>query len=299
VQEIVDVPFADAPRAVRTLHRLAGAMNFLLRNDPGLHARAPLLSVRPLAWRHHVPRHGRFAADSRMVLTPAVEIDDWRSYLALLWDGGPMFLVGTKSDGMAWVPEHPTFMEFLRGAARGWDGRLLDGTAARVFPETSHAAASDWSYMGYARIRWKWRADGPAPADIVEAWDRGRIEDLLQRSLVKVVVENRCNATQPEGEEMVSVALVAGLLANLNDAARFTASAPHAFWRQLLDASIRLPLRSVVEGRSVPELAAEMIAIARAGLVARGEPDPDRWLAPLRRRIDEGASPSERRLRQA
>jgi hypothetical protein len=64
----------------------------------------------------------------------------------------------------------------------------------------------------------------------------------------------------------------------------------------LLDASTSLPLRSVVEQRSVPELVTEMISIARRGLAARGEAAAQRWLEPLSQRVEDGASPSERRL---
>jgi gamma-glutamylcysteine synthetase len=300
VQEIVDVPFADAPRAVAVLHRLAGLMNFVLRNDPGLHARSNRrLSVRPLAWRSHVAREGRFAGDAQRVLVPAREIEGWRGYLELLWTGSPMFLAGTKDRGQAWLTGHPTFLEFLRGHARAWDARLLDGSPVRVVPDATHVAATDWSYMGFARIRWRWRPSPPSPAEIVAAWDAGQIEALLERSLEKVVVENRGNSTQPEGDEMVSVALVAGLLANLNETSAFAGTAPHAFWLRLLDESTRRPLRSSVLGRDVPTLVTQMIDIARRGLRMRGEADVDRWLGPLSQRVADGASPSERRLGDA
>jgi gamma-glutamylcysteine synthetase len=300
VQEIVDVPFADAPRAAAVLHRLAGLMNFVLRNDPGLHARNDRrLSVRPLAWRSHVAREGRFAGDAHRVLVPAREIEGWRDYLELLWTSSPMFLAGTKDHGQAWLTGHPTFLEFLRGHARAWDARLLDGSPLRVVPEPAHVAVTDWSYMGFARIRWRWRPNPPSPAEIVAAWDEGQIEALLERSLEKVVVENRCNSTQPEGDEMVSVALVAGLLANLNETSAFAGTAPYAFWLRLLDESTRRPLRSTVLGRDVPSLVTQMIDIARRGLRMRGEADVDRWLDPLAQRVADGASPSERRLAAA
>ena len=300
VQEIVDVSFEDAPRAVRLLHRLTGLMNFVLRNDPGIHEPSEgLFSVRSLAWRDHVPHAGPFAADARKVVIPGTEIGGWQDYLSLLWDAGPMFLVGTKNQGQAWIPEHPTFLDFLKRAPQGgWAGRLLDGSPTRVVPDPSHVAATDWSYMGFARIRWKWRPNPPRVADIAEAWDRGGIEELMARSLEKVVVENRGSSTQPPGEDLVSLALVAGLLANLDEATELTASSPYSFWTRLLDESTRLPLESVVLGRSVTDHAIEMIAIARRGLVRRGEPTPDEWLAPLEQRIEDGASPSERRLRE-
>jgi gamma-glutamylcysteine synthetase len=311
VQELVDVSFEDAPRAVRLLHRLTGLMNFVLRNDPGIHGpglrsssfgeagNEGRLSVRSLAWRSHVPRTGPFAGDSRKVVIPETEIDGWRNYLSLLWESAPMFLAGTKNQGQAFVPERPTFLEFLKRAPReGWAGRLLDGSPTRVVPEHAHVAATDWSYMGFARIRWKWRPQPPSVAEIADAWDRGSIEDLLARSLEKVVVENRGTSTQPPGEDLVSLALVTGLLANLDEATELSRSSPYSFWLRLLDESTRLPLRSAVLGRSVPDLAGEMIAIARRGLVSRGEPAPDAWLAPLLQRIEDGASPAERRLQE-
>ena len=152
--------------------------------------------------------------------------------------------------------------------------------------------------MGFARIRWKWRPQPPAVAEIVDAWDRGGIEELLARSLEKVVVENRGTSTQPPGDDLVSLALVAGLLANMDEATELSRSSPYSFWVRLLDESTRLPLNSDVLGRSVPDLATEMIAIARQGLVRRGESDPDRWLAPLLQRIEDGVSPAERRLQE-
>jgi hypothetical protein len=311
VQEIVDVSFEDAPRAVRLLHRLTGLMNFLLRNDPGIHGPGlrsssygeagseGRLSVRSLAWRSHVPHSGPFAGDSRRVVIPKTEIGGWPDYLSLLWDSSPMFLAGTKNHGLAWVPERPTFLEFLTRAPRdGWAGRLLDGSPTRVVPDPSHVAATDWSYMGFARIRWKWRPQPPSVAEIADAWDRGGIEELMARSLEKVVIENRGTSTQPHGEDLVSLALVAGLLANLDEATELTQSSPYSFWVRLLEESTRLPLNSVVLGRSVPDLLMETIAIARRGLVRRGEPTPDVWLAPLLQRLEDGASPAERRLRE-
>jgi gamma-glutamylcysteine synthetase len=96
----------------------------------------------------------------------------------------------------------------------------------------------------------------------------------------------------------VSLALVAGLLANLDEATELSQSSEYPFWVRLLDESTQLPLRSVVLGRNVADLAKEMIGIAREGLVRRGELSADTWLAPLLERIEDGASPSERRLQE-
>jgi hypothetical protein len=208
-----------------------------------------------------------------------------------------MFLVGTKNHGQAYIPEHPTFLEFLSRAPRGrWNGRLLDGSPTLVVPDIAHVVATDWSYMGFARIRWKWRPDPPSVEEIAHAWAIGEIETLLRRSLEKVVIEHRGTSTQPPGESLVSLALVAGLLANLDEAKELAMTSEYAFWRGLLDASTRQPLRSSVLGRSVPDLAKEMIAIARRGLIRRGERAPDQWLAPLLQRIEDGRSPAEQRI---
>ena len=137
VQEVVDVSFDDAPRAVRMLHRLAGLMNFVLRNDPDLWgSRGGGLSVRARAWRDHVPETARFPADRGRVGLPIQEVTSWRDYLALLWEAAPMLLVGTKSNGAAWVPEHPSFLRFLTEApAGGWPARTLAGEGVRIVPE--------------------------------------------------------------------------------------------------------------------------------------------------------------------
>ncbi len=87
-----------------------------------------------------------------------------------------MLLAGTKNNGQAWMPERPTFLEFLQRAPRdGWAGRLLDGSPTRVVPDPSHVAATDWTYMGFARIRWKWRPQPPSVAEIAGAWEGGGI----------------------------------------------------------------------------------------------------------------------------
>ncbi len=297
VQEIVDVPFSDAPRATRVLHRLSGLLNFLLRNDPDLSgAYGGRLSVRPLAWRDHVPEDSRFAADASRVGIPRREVLGWRDYAALLWDSAPMFLIGTKGKGLAWVPEHPTLLRFLRDAPPGgWPARTLDGAETHVVPELAHVAASDWTYFGPARIRWKWREGAEAGA-LVEAWDRGEIEEYLESSLEKVVIENRSSSAQPPGEELVSVALVAGLLADLGEAEALALGEPLAFWTELLEASTVLPFDTDVRGRSVPALSRELVGAARRGLALRGEGDAAAALDVLDRRIDAKRSPAEELL---
>jgi len=299
VQEVVDVAFDDAPRAVRVLHRLAGLMNFLLRNDPDLRCeRGGRVSVRARAWREHVPDGARFPADRARVVLPAQEITSWRDYLALLWEAAPMLLVGTKSGGAAWIRDHPTFLGFLTDApAGGWPARTLAGDDVRVVPELAHVEKSDWTYMGFARIRWRFRESEDGLPRLLEAWRANRIEDFLRAHVAKLVVENRCNSAQPPGEALVSVALVAGLLAHLEEAEALALSEPYDFWLTLLDASATEPLGACVAGRPVPELARRMLEVAREGLARRGEASPREALAPLERRLAERRSPAEELLR--
>jgi gamma-glutamylcysteine synthetase len=299
-QEVVDVSFDDAPRAVRMLHRLAGLMNFVLRNDPDLREEyGGKLSVRPQAWMDHVPRSGAFAADAVKVGIPEREIRTWRDYLSLLWEDSPMFLVGTKDHGAAWVPQHPTFIRFLEEAPRdGWAALTLGGDEIRVVPGPRHIEQTDWTYMGFARIRWKWRRRPDGVAGLLAAWRDDDIEAFLASHLEKVVVENRCNSTQPPAHALVSLALVAGLLANLNDALELALGEPYSFWASVLEASTTEPLQTAVVGRPISGLAREMVDIAREGLKRRGEEDADSVLSELDRRLDEGTTPAEELLRE-
>ena len=175
-----------------------------------------------------------------------------------------MFLAGTKNHGQAWVPERPTFLEFLTRAPRdGWAGRLLDGSATRVVPDPSHVAATDWSYMGFARIRWKWRPQPPSIAEIVEAWDRGGIEDLMARSLRRW--SSRTAAPRRSRRETNSSRWpwCPGCSANLDEAIAFSQSSPYSFWVRLLDESTRLPLSPSCSDAACRSLLKETIAIAQ------------------------------------
>ena len=299
-QEIVDVTFVDAPRAIRMLHRLAGLMNFVLRNDPDLLGDyGGRLSVRPLAWTDHVPRSGPFAADATKVGVPAREIAGWRDYLSLLWEESPMFLVGAKDHGAAYLPRPPTFIQFLRDAPHdGWPARTLTGEDTRVLPQLAHVEQTDWTYLGFARIRWKWRATSATVEGLLESWRRGAIEEFLAAHLEKILIENRCNSTQPPADGLVSLALVAGLLANLDEALDFALREPYSFWLSVLAASMTEPLETTVASRSIPGYARDMVDVARRGLHGRGDEDGLSLLARLYERIEERSSPSERLLRE-
>jgi len=299
VQEVVDVELADAVRVMRLLHRLAGLMNFLLRNDPDLDGQyGGALSIRPQAWRDHVPHSGLFAADAERVYIPGREFSSWRDYLSLLWEQGAMFLIGTKDKGLAYVPQHPTFMRFLKETPDGgWPAKTLAGEEIRVVPEFAHVTQTDWTYMGMARIRWKWRDSSIEIGAFLDAWQRDDIEAFLAANLEKVVVENRCNSTQPPGENLASLALVTGLITNLDQALELAMREPYSFWALVLEASMTAPFDSTVADRPILVLAREMVDVAREGLRVRGEVEAERALSSLYARIDDRCSYSERLLR--
>ncbi len=108
--------------------------------------------------------------------------------------------------------------------------------------------------MGFARIRWKWREVPDGVRSFLDAWQRGEIEGFLRANVLKVVIENRCNSAQPPGETLVSLALVAGLLANLDEAQQLALAEPYSFWLSVLDASMTEPVDACVDGRSIAEL---------------------------------------------
>jgi hypothetical protein len=246
-----------------------------------------------------VPQTGVYAGDAFRVGIPRREIDGWRDYMAILWEAGPMFLIGTKGDGFIYIPEHPTLLQFLRNAPRGgWKARTVSGIETRVVPEPEHVAQSDWTYLGAARIRWKWRNGGPDLDELLRAWDQREIESFLAAELEKVVIENRGNSAQPPGDELASIGLVAGLLANLDEAEEFALRESYSFWVETLEASTELPFDSRVGVHSVPALLREMLDIARRGLVLRKEPDVDAALSALEKRLEERCSPAEKLIRE-
>ena len=206
-----------------------------------------------------------------------------------------MFLVGTKNRGAAYLPEHPTFLRFLQDApADGWPARTLAGDEIRVFPEPAQIEKTDWTYMGFARLRWKWRSDADGVRIFLDAWQRGEIEGFLRANVLKLVIENRASSAQPPGETLVSLALVAGLLANLEEALQLALSEPYSFWLSVLEASMTGAVDSCVDGRSIPGYAQRMLEVARRGLERRGEEGPEELLAPLYRRLLQRCSPAAR-----
>ena len=295
-QEIIDVTVSDAIRVLRVMHRLAGLSLFLFRNDPDLHdayPRAPY-SIRPSAWRTHIPQGGYFAKDALKVWLPPTEIVSWEQYLALLWDTNPMFLLGTKNSGLVYVPTHPTFWEYLTNTPKGgWLARTLAGNAeTHLYPEFAHVLQTDWTYMGFARLRWKWKSPLPDIGDLIDARVNGMLDDFLTAHLEKIVLEHRANTAPMQGQEMTSLAFVTGLVSNLEDAERFTSRYPYEFWLRIACAAESQPLRGSIDKTSLTALLQEILEVSHVGLKARGFSEEE-YLSPLYERVEKRTSSSE------
>jgi gamma-glutamylcysteine synthetase len=154
--------------------------------------------------------------------------------------------------------------------------------------------------MGLARLRWKWRpGDAASLEGLKTAYRAGgdALRGFLKENLRKVVLENRSAAAAPPGEELASLALVAGLMANLPAALEFARRKPYGFWLEIALAAEMQPMDSRVEGTCIAALLEEMVWIAEIGLKKRGMAHEELgYLAPLKRRLHYRLSPSERAL---
>lgn len=294
-QEIIDVAISDAICVLRVMHRLAGLNLFLFRNDPDLHGTHPHApySIRPSAWKTHVPQKGYFTMDALKVWLPPTEIVSWEQYLALLWDANPMFLLGTKNSGLAYVPAHPTFWTYLTDTPKGgWLAKtLMDNKELRLYPEFAHVLQTDWTYMGFARLRWKWRYPLPDIDDLIDARAEDRLDDFLAVHTEKIVLEHRANAAPMPGQEMASLAFVTGLVSNLEAAKRFAFRYPYEFWLRI---AYEAESHSLLNEKSLTVLLLlrEVLEISHDGLRARGFGEEE-YLSPLYERVDKGKSSSE------
>ena len=296
-QEVIDVPFEKSIRVLNFMYRIAGVILFLFRNDPDFTGQyGGRLSIRPEAWKRHVPYFGHFKNDRYKVCLPSNQITSWNEYLALLWENNPMFVLGTKNSGLVFIKDHPSFWEFITKApAGGWETESIEtGQRAFLQPEFNHLVQTDWTYMGFARLRWLWK-DNVSLSDLISARQNGKIDEFFSENLKKVLIENRSTATQPPGEELSSLAFVVGLLAEFEKSEKLANSRPYSFWLALAHEAEFAPLRSTFDGVYVPALVRAFLEIALEGLASRNL-DEKIFLLPLFQRLVDGLSPSERSL---
>lgn len=297
-QEIVDIQFDDALRVLRLMHRLSGLFLFLFRNDPDYYGIAKgRLSIRPHAWKIHVPKNGMFSVDRCKVWLPEQEICSWDDYLAYLWEKPPMFILGTKSKGLIYVPEHPSFWDFLVNQPQdGWIAKAIDtGEEILIRPDASHVAQTDWTYMGFARLRWKWQEAAPDIKLLIKAKTNGEIESFLKANLEKLMIENRSNAVGPQNEEFASLAFISGLIENLDKAWDFAMEKPYSHWLMVAESAEWQPMKSKVNGSKILTMLSQLLSLAEEGLKLRGHGE-EKYLAPLFGRVERGMSVSEEML---
>lgn len=299
LQEVINIPVAKAPAIVSVMHRLAGLMLFLFRNDPAfVKDGAGLLSVRPQAWRDHITARSRFQSDAAKMYLPAKKIEDWESYLRLLWSQNPMFLLGTKDSGLVYVPEHPSFEQFMTAPPKGgWEARRLDtGEATRIEPTMSYISQTDWTYMGFARLRIFWNEHVSLP-EVTAAFAKGGayLESFMASATDRVLLENRSSASPLPGEELCSLAFVTGIVENFEEAEQFAESISYESWLEWARTGETLPLAHSSTGDLLPTMLSTILRIAEAGLAQRGFTEEE-YLAPLWRKVHDRFSSSERLL---
>lgn len=291
MQEVVDVPVSKAPSVVSVMHRLAGVFLFINRNDHDLSITEwPLRSIRPRAWRNQMPTFGEFFGDQQKVGIPHHPVENWKNYLHFLWNFNRMFLLGTKSNGLVYVPQHPYFSHFI-SSDQEWLARRLDTREEIcIKPEMSHVKQTDWTYMGFTRLRLFWK-DGVNLSDVATAYksNDATLEGFLSSSLEKVLLENRSSASPPPGEEMCSLALIVGLIENFDAVKRFADARPYEFWLKFASQAEGHPLIMGDKDR----ILSEVVSLSRTGLLKRGLGE-EIYIEPIVRRLKEKKSSSER-----
>lgn len=273
IQEIVDVPKQDVFDALRVLLRLNGIMIFLFRNAPDIFgADEGLLSVRPKKWLDSMKSDNpHFKNDVFKCNIPQKEFTGWQDYFDLLLKQFPMFLMGTKKQGLFYIPEHPCFWEFLTNAPKdGWKAKDFNGNKIEIFPEIPHFDCLDWTYFGLTRPRWLLKPEADLD-EIITAFRENQIDEVFKKLTRKIVIENRCNANSFPGEEMASVAFVLGIVENIVEAKKFVMQKSYDFWYRLFELSQKQPLKTaVIDDIKVIDLIKDFFKIAQAGLKIRG-----------------------------
>jgi gamma-glutamylcysteine synthetase len=296
-QEVVDIPFGKSIDILRIFHRLCGVFLFLFRNDPEFINGSVVKSVRPKAWRAHVNNSSRFQSDKNKLWMPAHEIVSWNKYIELLWKSNPMFLLGTKDNGLAYIPKHPTFEDFLSNTPiNGWKGiTIIDKKDVCIFPETNHVLQTDWTYMGSARLRWFLREDFDI-IEIVEAIKKNRIESFFSRYGYKFLIENRSCAAATPYEELASLAFVVGILQRFDDIMMYMDKYSYSFWFNFAHFAESANITDVYLGIvSVQNVLLDILHISNEGLLERNLGE-EKYLNSVFFRVNNGMSLSENNL---
>jgi len=147
--------------------------------------------------------------------------------------------------------------------------------------------------MGLARLRLFWK-EGVDLRELVSAYQSGapELDAFMSRNLVKVLLENRSSASPVPGTEMASVALVTGIIENLNDVIKYVSGQPYSFWASVAQMAESAPLTARIGTVRVDELASKIVSLAEIGLRRRGLGEQI-YLEPLLERVRSGIAPAE------
>ena len=285
------MPVQDSFRALRVMLRLSGLLIFIFRNDPDLHNDSHFLSVRPKKWLDHVgTTKQKFKVDALKVNIPEKELETWQDYFELLWRATPMFLLGTKKHGLFYVPEHPTFWQFLERPK--WQAMDILGQPIVVEPGLDHVNCTDWTYFGLCRPRWRLKETTDL-CDLRESFAGENLGKFFEANVQKIVIENRADANGFPNHELASVAFVVGMLENLDQIEKFALAKDYQFWKKVFQVAQIAPLlEAVVEKQSIKELVSELMNLAQNGLKMRGFGE-EKYLEPVWEIIENSRSRAE------
>ena len=278
----VQVPVADAVRALNLMIGLAAAHIALFANSPLESGRETGLKENRLTVWPRVFNGSRFAADAMLTRCPPRPFIDLGDYFR--W----MFRPGTVSRSLPMARRHdyksaptvlldgdPSLSAFL--ASDGWTGRRTDtGRHVNVVPDSAHFEHSQIAQFMDARLRYR-LATLPELPQLMAAWRRsGGLESLFEAHGVQIYIEGRGpgagyadQSVLEEGGEAVAgsmvmspLALQYGLLQKLDDAESLMR---RRTWNELRELRDRAMAKGLDDGE-VAGLCAEVLDIAASGL---------------------------------
>lgn len=304
----VQVPVADAVRALNVMIGLAAAHVALFANSPlesGLYT--GLKENRLTVWPR-VFDGSRFAGDAMLTRYPPRPFTDLGDYFR--W----MFRPGTVSRSLPLARRHdyksaptvlldgdPSLSAFL--VSGGWEGRRTDnGERVRLTPDAAHFEHSQIAQFMDARLRYR-LASLPALPELMSAWRSvGELEALFQAHGAEIYIEGRgpgagfadqvlldeAGPAVAAAMVMSPIALQWGLLQRLDEAEALMACRGWGCLGELRERALRYGM----EDPQVRELCAEVMAIAESGLQTEEQP----FLEYARYVLAEGRSAADRLL---
>ncbi len=284
----VQVPVADAVRALNVMIGLAAAQLALFANSPlESGAEAGLKENRLTVWPR-VFKGSTFPGDAMLTRCPPRPFLDLGDYFR--W----MFRPGTVSRSLPMARRHdyksastvlldgdPSLSAVL--VSDGWAGYRMDnGERVQLVPDTAHFEHSQIAQFMDARLRY--RLDTlPALPQLLAAWRRtGGLESLFEAHGVEIYIEGRgpgagfpdsvlleeAGPSIAAGMVMSPLAMQSGLLQRLDDAEKLMRRFSWGKLRELRERAMRCGM----DDREVAALCADVLDIARDGLQAEERP---------------------------